>query len=145
MVYIDKGDKDIYLKMLNILSNYCDNFNIVEYYPDKDESLMSNVLISLKKYLINKTKVLKWPGTEIMCHSDEDLPIQHEFLCNHKSVNVLTDFSWFFDIEVDGNLDISFYRNGECVLYTTCHENICVINVDVFQSINDIRIIKEQE
>lgn len=80
----------IYTELLNYSLNACDKFSLVERNFEKSDEFQKAMEI-LDKFLIQKEKTNKWPGTELLGSLDYGMVNYYEL--NHKSVDILLNLS----------------------------------------------------
>lgn len=129
--------KDTYIKMLNFLAKNCDTFSLVE--PNGDlpgiPYELPDIKKSLNEYLKEQKWVASWAGTKIKVRSESQKAIQHTYRCCDNSVAKLIRFHSFFEIE--DQMDISFFQADRCVLFTTSHESVLMIDLDFWKDFFD--------
>ncbi len=136
MYSIKNLQKDTYIFFLEQLKHKCDSFSLIE--PIADSKGFPLELPQLKRnleaFLISKERVRTWPGTKIKIKDDRYAAISHKYRCCKASIDVLKKYSSFF--EYDDQMDISFWENERCMLYTISHEEIIRIDFDYFKKLN---------
>lgn len=127
MYKINIKNKVEYHSILNYLFEICDKFKLV--------SLNFNIktIDKLNKHLIEEKLVKKWPGTvkgpksnmKIYKFNKETLKLFKEYE-NFFEYNVEDNIGYYTSFYSDEQIDISFYNKDKCILYTICHEGLCI-------------------
>ena len=139
MHYVENVEKEDYIKMLDFLAKNCDTFSLVEGnagipdYPDE----LPDTKKALAEYLKAENRVTSWPGTEIDVRIESGKALEHVYGCCKGSVEQLKKSSSFFEIEEEWDMDISFFKSGQCVLFTISHEGILMVDLDFWQDFFD--------
>jgi hypothetical protein len=128
MYYVENIDRETYIKVLNFLGKACNSFSLVEPIADsigfpKD---LPEIKQNLTAYLREAKRVTSWAGTKIKVRGEREKAIEHVYRCCKNSVNMLTVYDSFFDI--DDQIDIAFFKDDKCALFTTSHEMILMID-----------------
>lgn len=127
-----KLDKAFYNKILNVLKYKSTTFVLasVNTYFQKgillDDNL-SKTKAELFDYCISKKWSKKWAGSKY----SKKVAI-HTYITNHYCIEYLRSLNSFFELEDD--MDISFYDNDVCLLYTISHEGSCLIHKDLIKN-----------
>ena len=90
---------------------------------------------ALTEHLTKEMKVSTWPGTTSEFEKEEDRAVATFYVCNEKSISIFYKLDSFFQIEND--IDISFFKDEECVLLTINHEDIMIIDLDFWGAFFD--------
>lgn len=135
------NNHDDYVKIINRINDKCDYIEIV--ILDKKES--NKLVDKFSEFIIEKKKVKKWWGTELLCKRPcnslykikynkhiylyllqfETFCKYFEFGTSEKSLKI-GDYSEITDFGID---DIAFYDSeGNTLLNTTTHEGYIMIN-----------------
>ncbi len=61
--------------------------------------------------------------------------VEHTYKCCKNSLSVLRKFNSFFEIE--DQMDISFYKENNCVFFTISHEDIAMVDLDIWKDFFD--------
>lgn len=131
MLKIDVYNEKEYRKLIKILSDICEYFKlVVPVELDEIPSIISN----LKSECIDEGYTNTWPGTKVSRGRRKNFK-EYKFSISNKSMDILKSYGSFIKddndayISFDGyQIDISFYKDDNCVFYTTAHEGICMID-----------------
>lgn len=148
MYKVNIKSKDDYYTIINYLFKICDRFKVVNMYEEVKNIGKVKFTDELRAFCIGEEKVKKWPG---MVKAPKS--IIRTYLCNKKTLKLFKEYKNFFEYRVedntgyydtfgcDGQIDISFYNNDVCVLYTVGHEGLCIsgdIELEIILNKNNI-------
>ncbi|MDR1540407.1 MAG: hypothetical protein LBU32_20895 [Clostridiales bacterium] len=127
-----------FYEALDYLAINCDTFSLVD--SNIFRSGFSVHLPPIKKrltyYLIDRKRVVSWAGTQILVRYENKKPIEHVYSCCKDSTQILKKYyKSFFDIEYQ--MDISFFKSNQCVLFTISHESILMVDLDFWKDFFD--------
>lgn len=131
MVEIDIINEKEYRKLIKRLSEICEYFKLV-VPVELDE--ISSIISNLKSEYIYEGYTNTWPGTKVSRGRRKNFK-EYKFSISDKSMDILKSYGSFIKddndayVSFDGyQIDISFYKNDNCVFYTTAHEGVCMID-----------------
>ena len=86
---------------------------------------MKNIIIKDKKqYLILLKKLFDKCDSFKICSQTFDIMKKYS---NFFDVKVENEIEYYTSFNEDIQLDISFFKDNNCIFYTTVHEGICMI------------------
>ena len=135
MHYIKKLTPSDYLRVIDLLSEKCNMFYLVEsdVVPGAAQ-YDSDLLQDLAEFLTKTERVSSWAGTEIMVDNEEELAIKYVYSLSDGCAKKLAKYGSFFSYE----MDCAFYNNGQCVLYARPSDRVIVVDVEQLEEIFSI-------
>lgn len=133
MYKINIKSKSDYYEIINYLFEICDKFKVVSVYSNGTNIEGLELFDKLKGNFIEEKLVRKWPGMLKGPKSD-----MKTYTFNKETLRSLKEYKNFFEYKIENNIgyytsfnsdeqiDISFYNRDVCILYTICHEGICI-------------------
>ena len=136
MHFVSNIDKELYNNMINYLGKHCDKFSLVEPHADSDgfPDKLPPTKEKLSQFLLERKRVSSWAGTQRFIFKDSEKAVEHIYKCCNISVKPLLIFDSFFDIDTEYDIDISFYKDGKCVLFAVAHEEMLLVDLDFWGS-----------
>lgn len=133
MYKINIKNKADYYAIINYLFEICDKFKIVSLHSGIKNIERLRFIDKLNGYCIEEKLVRKWPGMVKGPKSNMKI-----YPFNKETLKLLEEYKNFFEYKVEDNIgyygsfdsneqiDISFYNGEVCILYTICHEGLCI-------------------
>lgn len=137
---INIKNKKIYREILKILKDNCDVFALVNESIEDLGNYIPPTISKLAETCIKEENVNRWPGNK---SGRKRYTKRYVHKVCKSSMDVLKQFSNFFEIE--DQMDIAFYKDKECILYTVSHEGDCMCKGKYFADYilkNNIEYIK---
>lgn len=133
MYKINIKNKADYYSIINYLFEICNQFKIVSSNDYLENTKQSRFTDELKCFCIDEKKVRKWPGMVKGPKSN-----MRTYAFNKIALGLFKEYKNFFEYKIEDNIgyynsfecnqqiDISFYNNDICILYTIGHEGLCI-------------------
>lgn len=135
-------DKKQYLVVLKKLFDECAFFKIALPLNKNFFNLGNNsiplIIQKLLPYSTSSENTNTWPGTKLSRGQKKNYKLYTFKICT-QTFDVMKEYSNFFNVNIENEieyytsfdeeiqLDISFFKNNNCIFYTTVHEGICMI------------------
>lgn len=139
-------DKKQYLMLLKKLFEKCNSFKIVvplnKNFLNSNNNSIPLIIQKLLPYSINSENANTWPGTKLSRGQKKNYKVYTFKICP-QTFDIMKEYSNFFDANIENKieyytsfdeeiqLDISFFRDNNCIFYTTVHEGICMIEKEL--------------
>lgn len=146
-------EKEIYRHFIDIMLAYSEAFSLVYYRKtgkEKERRSIKSIKKILEPHKIYSENVLKWPGTTILQKSQDqiyDLSVYRFVDTDWNVIDALENAKslWAWDYPLLP-MDLAFYREGYAWFYSTTHENINHLFLNLennsnFLSISDLESV----